>query len=231
MPNYLSSLKFKQSHFLTDVRLALGYSAVIIAAATFALDYKLGWDKTKELTLWAVVIYFVLNSALTYWIWAVEKGKIFTGVKAGALVCTKMSSCYYRDLTYRGQISISSQVQKNIPLYNLTIRTSPSSFSSWQTIKISAPFTRWFDEEGFFVALPFQQWLASEVPIIGQADSKRLTRTLKEELESVQEKEVESIEKDELQSPKPKGAKADKGTNSARAGTPAAGTRSRKGKN
>ncbi|MCJ1345418.1 hypothetical protein MMC31_003625, partial [Peltigera leucophlebia] len=201
------------SHFLTDVRLALGYSAVIIAAATFALDYKLGWDKTKELTLWAVVVYFVLNSALTYWIWAVEKGKIFTGVKAGAL------------------ISISSQVQKNIPLYNLTIRTSPSSFSSWQTIKISAPFTRWFDEEGFFVALPFQQWLASEVPIIGQADSKRLTRTLKEELESVQEKEVESIEKDELQSPKPKGAKADKGTNSARAGTPAAGTRSRKGKN
>lgn len=71
------------------MRLALGYSAVIIAAATFALDYKFGWDKTKGLTLWAVVVYFVLNSALTYWIWAVEKGKIFTGERAGTLVCTR----------------------------------------------------------------------------------------------------------------------------------------------
>ncbi len=122
-------------------------------------------------------------------------------------------------------------MKKNTPIYDLTVRTSTSSLSPWQTIKISAPFVRWFDEEGYFVAQPFQQWLASEVPIIGQADSKRVTRSLKEELESVQEKEVESIEEDEVEIPKPKGTKADKGLNSARAGTPAAGTRSRKGKN
>ncbi len=28
IPNYLNSLKIKQSHYLTDVRLALGYSAL-----------------------------------------------------------------------------------------------------------------------------------------------------------------------------------------------------------
>lgn len=122
-------------------------------------------------------------------------------------------------------------MKKNTPIYNLTIRTSNSSLSPWHTTKISAPFTRWFDEEGYFVAQPFQQWLASEVPIIGQADSKRATRSLKEELESVQEKEVESIEENDVQIQKPKGPKADRGPNSARAGTPAAGTRSRKGKN
>lgn len=122
-------------------------------------------------------------------------------------------------------------MKKNTPVYNLTIRTSPSSFSPWQTVKISAPFALWFDEEGYFVAQPFQQWLASEVPIIGLADPKRVTRSLKDELESVKEKEIESIQKDEVQTHKPKGAKADKGTNTARDGTPAAGTRSRKGKN
>ncbi|KAI4219129.1 MAG: hypothetical protein LQ349_008447, partial [Xanthoria aureola] len=79
LPNYLTSLKFHQSHFLADVRLALGYSAVVIAGATFYADYKLGWDATKFWTLWAVVVYFILNGALTYWIWGVEKGKIFTG--------------------------------------------------------------------------------------------------------------------------------------------------------
>ena len=86
LPNYLTSLKFKQSHLLTDVRLSLGYTAVVIAAITFGLDYKLGWDKTKDLTLWAVVLYFIVNGALTYWIWGVEKGKIFTGENEHGLV-------------------------------------------------------------------------------------------------------------------------------------------------
>ncbi len=86
LPNYLTSLKFKQSHTLTDVRLALGYTAVAIAAVTFYFDYRLGWDKTKGWTLWAVVVYFLLNSALTFWIWGVEKGNVFVGEKNGAQV-------------------------------------------------------------------------------------------------------------------------------------------------
>ena len=79
LPNYLTSLKFKQSHLLTDVRLALGYSAVVVAAITFYADYKLGWDKTKYWTFWAVLVYFTLNGALTFWIWGIEKGKVFAG--------------------------------------------------------------------------------------------------------------------------------------------------------
>lgn len=58
----------------------------MIAGATFLADYKLGWDATKYWTLWAVVAYFVLNGALTYWIWGVEKGKIFKGEIGDTLV-------------------------------------------------------------------------------------------------------------------------------------------------
>ncbi|KAL8842725.1 MAG: hypothetical protein Q9170_000381 [Blastenia crenularia] len=78
LPNYLTSLKFQQSHYLADVRLGLGYSAVVIAAVTFYADYKLGWDATKVWTMWAVIAYFILNGALTYWIWVVEKAAPFT---------------------------------------------------------------------------------------------------------------------------------------------------------
>ena len=92
LPNYLNSLKFKQSHYLTDVRLALGYSAVLIAAATFAADYKLGWDATKAGTFWAVLVYFVLNGALTIWIWQVEKGVVYRGEKDGFQVWTRDAS-------------------------------------------------------------------------------------------------------------------------------------------
>ena len=90
LPNYLNSLKFQQSYLLTDVRLGLGYTAVIIAAATFYFDYRLGWEKTKSYTFWAVVVYFFLNSALTLWIWGIEKGKIYNGSQGDTLVC---SSC------------------------------------------------------------------------------------------------------------------------------------------
>ncbi|KAL8849897.1 MAG: hypothetical protein Q9221_005163 [Calogaya cf. arnoldii] len=155
LPNYLTSLKFQQSHFIADVRLALGYSAVVIAGITFYADYKLGWDATKYWTFWAVIAYFILNGALTYWIWGVEKGKIFTGEINDTLV------------------SIASSVTKHKPIYNLQVRYSKSGKEE-QTLKISAPFTRWFDSDGFFVATPFQQWLATEIPAIGEADPKKV---------------------------------------------------------
>lgn len=86
LQNYLNSLKIQQSHYYTDVKLALGYTAVIISAITFAFDYKLGFEKTKYWTAAAVVLYFAFNGAFTYWIWAVEKGIIFMGSWKGRQV-------------------------------------------------------------------------------------------------------------------------------------------------
>lgn len=73
------------------------------------------------------------------------------------------------------QISIASSVKKHTPIYNITVtQTSSSKTQSQkpQPLKLSARFTRWFDQDGTFVAKPFQQWLASEVAAIGQADPK-----------------------------------------------------------
>ncbi|MCJ1408873.1 hypothetical protein MMC19_002950 [Ptychographa xylographoides] len=162
LPNYLTSLKFQQSHFLTDIRLTLGYSAVIIAAATFIFDYKLGWDETKGITFYAVIAYFLLNGALTLWIWFAEKGKIFQGTSAKGTLLT-----------------IASSVTKHTPIYKLTVRYSDPETSEpfdWQTQEISAPFTEWFTAEGMFVAKPFQQWLASKVSLIGEADAAYATK-------------------------------------------------------
>jgi hypothetical protein len=80
LPNYLTSLKFKQSHTQTDIRLFLGYSAVAIAGTLFYFDWKQGWDATKAYTAPAVIAYFIINGIFSYWIWAVEKGVVFAGV-------------------------------------------------------------------------------------------------------------------------------------------------------
>jgi signal peptidase complex subunit 2 len=38
------------------------------------------------------------------------------------------------------------------------------------TVTIKKPFTQWFDKAGHFVALPFQQIVASNVKVVGVAD-------------------------------------------------------------
>ena len=87
--NYLRGLKFKQDNSKLDFRLAVGYVAVVIAAATFAADYKLGWDATKNWTAVAVAAYAILNGVFTYWMYFVEKGLVFEGTKDGKKVTTR----------------------------------------------------------------------------------------------------------------------------------------------
>ena len=76
------------------MRLALGYTAVIIAGAAFYADWKLGWDATKYWTFWAVLVYFALNGVLTVWIWGVEKGVVFRGEIDHAFVGRNMVGAY-----------------------------------------------------------------------------------------------------------------------------------------
>lgn len=95
IPNYLNSLRFAQSHALTDVRLALGYGAFFLAAACFLWDYQLGFERTKYYTAGAVALYSVLNSALTLWIWLKEKGIVYVGTSPnGETVCLFFSSLF-----------------------------------------------------------------------------------------------------------------------------------------
>jgi len=71
---------FSQDHTKSNVRFLLGYSAVAIAAFTFYADRKLGWEATTSpWVIAAVSSYFILNTVLTYWIWAVEAGEVFRG--------------------------------------------------------------------------------------------------------------------------------------------------------
>ena len=90
---YLTTLPapytFVVDHTKTNVRFVLGYSAVAIAAFTFYADRKLHWEATTSpWIIVAVVVYFILNSALTYWVWGVEAGEVFSGKrKTGETVC------------------------------------------------------------------------------------------------------------------------------------------------
>jgi hypothetical protein len=56
---------------------------VSIAGVTFYIDRSLGWVATDGWVVIAVIAYFILNTALTYWIWGVEAGQVFSGTRDG----------------------------------------------------------------------------------------------------------------------------------------------------
>ncbi|KAF5844207.1 hypothetical protein GGP41_004958 [Bipolaris sorokiniana] len=173
LPNYLNSLKFKQIHTSTDIRLVLGYTAVTIAGALFYYDWKFGWEASKPFTLPAVVAYFVLNSIFTYWLWFVEKGLVYEGEG-------KTGKNNRKRPTHGAKLRISSWTKKHIPIYECDVVFTPAPYASnpQQTLHIRAPMTRWFTEDGYFVAKPFQQWLASEIPVIGAADPNNVVEEI-----------------------------------------------------
>ncbi|KAI0593422.1 microsomal signal peptidase 25 kDa subunit-domain-containing protein [Biscogniauxia sp. FL1348] len=155
IPNYLNSLNFKQIHTLVDTRLALGYSAFLIAGACFLWDYKLGFEDTKYYTAAAVALYTVLNGILTLWIGFVEKGTVYQGTAPDG-----------------SKISVATSTKKNVPIYNVKVTVTPKK-GEVQTIELARSFTEWFDAQGHFIALPFQTMLATTVPLVGKADPKR----------------------------------------------------------
>lgn len=73
----------------------------------------------------------------------------------------------------------------------MTVRYSDRN-GGWKQSEISAPFARWFDSEGHFVARPFQLWLRSEVSLIGQADPRGASDSLGEVEETPSEATTET---------------------------------------
>lgn len=151
---YLNSIHFRQSYQLTDVRIALSAAASVIAAATFYFDYTFGFDKTKQYTTVAVIVYFAINGFLTFWIWAVEKGNVYQGThkRTGA------------------RVSFTSNTEKHAPIYELQISYFAPKSKLEQKYTVTAPFMRWFTGDGHFEKEPFRQWVATEVTAVGEAD-------------------------------------------------------------
>lgn len=70
------------------------------------------------------------------------------------------------------QLTLSSSVTKNVPVYKLKIRyEAPQTgkrFVDDQTIE--GDFTEWFNVQGYLEKKAFRRWLAANVEVVGMAD-------------------------------------------------------------
>lgn len=103
----------------------------------------------------------VLNGAFTYWLWWVEGSTIYVGERKGANLVLSSSS------------DKSSSPSYNIKAkYTTSSKTATTQLLQWKEIELKSPFAKWFSSDGYFVARPFQHFLASNIPIVGEADPK-----------------------------------------------------------
>ena len=160
LANYLNSLGFRQSHFLEDVRLGLGYAALLVAAACFAWDYKLGWEATKLWTACAVGFYAALNGGLSLWVWLVEQGTVYQGTAKDGR-----------------QLYIATSAKKGDPTYRLKVAILDAGAgkegADAKGFEFEAPFASFFNDAGFFVPEPFQRLLVKNISVVAAADPKR----------------------------------------------------------
>jgi hypothetical protein len=77
----MNSRNYIQSHTLSDIRLALGYAAVISCAATAYYEYKVGFKDAKSWSMLGIGLYFIFNAALYLWGYFIEGDTVYVGKK------------------------------------------------------------------------------------------------------------------------------------------------------
>jgi len=148
-------LRFTPSYTTTYVRLFLGYSSVLIAAYLFYLDYylKIPFRLHKVTAAWCGLGYFLLNGALTAWIWLVEKGVVFEGSRKDG-VSVKVYS-----LGMAGK-------RKWEPVYRLVLVWEGGKGGKGGRKEVEVGFEGFFEGNGMFVPARFEEWLRGVMPVI-----------------------------------------------------------------
>jgi signal peptidase complex subunit 2 len=88
----MESLGFEQSHTLSNVRLAIGYTAVLACAAAAIYEHKVGFKEAKGLSTLAVGTYLLLNIALYCWGYFIEGQTMYVGRKDPIMVFSLFQS-------------------------------------------------------------------------------------------------------------------------------------------
>ncbi|KZO94190.1 microsomal signal peptidase 25 kDa subunit [Calocera viscosa TUFC12733] len=154
--------QFKQNHMHTDVKLALGWGAVLVAGATGLYGYFVEFEKAKIGVAVGVVLYGLLSTLQYLYQWFVEKDIVFVG---------KRRSVAGRIETER--IILSSKLNpkpRTNPTYTLTLsynRTTNSGKTLLHSASpkpvVESPVARWFDKEGNMDVPGFERYVGDLV--------------------------------------------------------------------
>ncbi|KAI0312852.1 microsomal signal peptidase 25 kDa subunit-domain-containing protein [Amylostereum chailletii] len=155
---------FKQIYLHTDVRLALGWAGVFIAAGTAFYGYRVEFEQSKPVVWVGLILYLLLTTLQTLYAYFIEGDVVFVG---------KRKTFDKRIVTERVTISsrtIPSTPQKP-PSYALSLSFVRSSNGGKSLLGRSSAaenrsYTAFFDEQGTMDQHAFESWVGE---VVGRA--------------------------------------------------------------
>ncbi|KAG5361943.1 Signal peptidase complex subunit SPC2 [Yarrowia sp. C11] len=124
-------LGYTQDHTLLDVRLAAGYASVILAAASFYLDYTFGFDFARPYLVYTVPLFFVLEFFVSGWLYFKERNVAYVGKKGDT------------------KVTVSTTAANPGVDYKIVVDVNGGKKT------VDAKFNDWFDFNGFIVYSKF----------------------------------------------------------------------------
>lgn len=129
LPASLAQLGYTQSFSLIDLKIALGYTTVLIAAGLFLVDKKYGFESIFNITIAAILVY-ALASVVLYYFSSVGEYK----------------NNKYIGYNEKGEkILVASWTMKHKPIYHIKI-----ALDNKEEITAELDFTKVFDGWGYY---------------------------------------------------------------------------------
>jgi len=152
---------FKQIHVHTDVRLALGWLSVFVAAGTAFYGYKIEFEKSKPVVWVGLILYILLTTVQTLYAYFIEGEVVFVG---------KRKTFSKRIITERITISSSTiPVKKSTPpTYQLQLNYVRSTSGGKSLLakgktRGGREYNAFFDEKGTMDQERFERWVGELV--------------------------------------------------------------------
>ncbi len=142
LPDIFSKRGYTQSFILGDIRMAIGFTASIIAALYGYYDYQNGFIAALPYCRFAVPAFFILNTILTFWMFYVEGNIKYQGINKNG-----------------SKITISTEAPKYEPKYIVSIKIENKNGKA-KNIKGEIGMNGFFTPQGIVVKESFSEWIA-----------------------------------------------------------------------
>jgi len=152
---------FKQIYLHTDIRLALGWLSVFVAAGTAFYGYKFEFEDSKPVVWVGLILYVILTALQTLYSYLIEGNIVFVG---------KRKTFSKRIITDR--ITVSSTTEpaspNKPPAYQLSLNYVRSTSSGKSLLgkgktRGSKGYNSFFDEQGTLDQERFERWVGELV--------------------------------------------------------------------
>ncbi|KAG2008221.1 hypothetical protein CC2G_013675 [Coprinopsis cinerea AmutBmut pab1-1] len=154
---------FKQIHLHTDVRLALGWLSVFVAAGTAFYGYKVDFETSKPVVTVGLIVYILLTTLSTLYAYFIEGDTIFVGKRKtfSKRIITERITLSSTTLPARAPSSPSPQYSVSIQYVRST--NGGKSLLGRGRTKASSPYAKFFDEKGVLDQEALERWVGGLV--------------------------------------------------------------------